>query len=1116
MLQPASQARRDDSEWAIHKRTISNLFLKENKTLRGADGVVETMKRLYNFHRLPWEYERYLRQWSIRKNGTAQEWEAIGRILESRKAAGKFSVVRMNGEILSETRLRKRINRYSYTSSFRPYIQLPIPQIPIGFEVLTPRADCEDLLPQDEDTVRLPRVGNEALVPTFNLPFMKFQASIRLKALSNGLANGIDNRLLHPASRPAATNYIESEVHEEEAPLIDNSKDTETPYELVQTYYATCFPKLRALLPIAAQAKCSTNPPGMLPPLQSLSATQVELLLFSTANNFAGLPNFPRENMWNYIREHISVSGLLQFSPGPTTIALAENLFQCIVECGDVQAAEFLLEKRYVNVNKQVCIVDDDRYTPVERSAKLRSLSMTRLLLHYKADLNKTHVEDNNAEKGALERAVSLSGDAAEPPLDLIHLLLESGASITISVLERALSKLYLQVAETLIYKGAHDHHTEWTQRGIFLYALKQSDADTATRIVEIMLRVKASIAHSVTVDGKTLNESLWRDFSPRSVVDMAAEQGYLQVVRILLDSGIRPTEATLTCAIRSTNMELVSYLLHEGASVDSVASLFRCLDPVLTGCTGDRRFDYTLRTPYSEAIRSRNAQLIRLLKNKGALRHIHQNPEFKAAVLAAAEVGNLEIVRSLIRDGRGKEEELGCALFKACAAGHEKVAQTLITAGADVDAPPENLLDGHSSLVEALKRKMIGTVQLLLNTGANPNLMSVSRPYVPNWFIKSPLGIAVEHGDFSLIKDLLFAGGACVNPNHNEANTFSIAIRSKNMEVIQLLLDNGADINSRFEGDTPLVAAIESGGIEMIDWLLDRGADPADEHALLGAMSQSIDLVQRLLRSFSARYPYGKGGYGSKALSQAITTQNLPLIQALLQANISVDGNFPADSVHENKTPFAIAIESNDQAVVEMLLSKVADLNRIVGYEGWCYWKMKERRTALLVAVNVGNPQMVQLLISRGANLNLAATRGIQRTPLQLAAEKGHLAVVQLLIEQGAEVNAPPAMKWGATALQLAAIGGYIGIAEELLIHGASVNAPGSDIFGRTALEGAAEHGRIDMMQYLLNAGAEITGPGYHQYAMAMQYAKENGHGAICELLESAARSNGTVLTLE
>ncbi|KAN0102809.1 Ankyrin repeat-containing domain protein [Hyaloscypha variabilis] len=1111
MSQPKSQARRDDSEWVTHKETIRNLFLKENKYLRGADGVVETMERLYGFHKSPEEYERYLRKWNIRKNRNSREWEAVGRIVEARKAAGKFSVVRMNGEILSETKLNKRINRHSYTSSFRPYIQLPIPQIPMGFEVLTPRADGEDLLSR-EDTIPLSRVGDEGPVPTFNLPFMKFQAIIRLKesvaALPNSPANDIENRCLHPASRPAATDYIESGV-QAEAPLIYNLEDTEVPHELVQTYYSTVFPKFRALLPISAQAKCSKNHPGMLPPLQSLTTAQVELLWFSVANNFAGLPDFPRENMWNYVREHISVSGLLQFSPGPTTIALAENLFQCIVECGDVQAAEFLLEKRYVNANKQVCIVNNYQYTPVERSAKLRNVPMTRLLVHYKADVNKTHVEHDYAAKGALEHAVSLFDDATEPPLDLIHILLESGASITVRVLERALYKLYLQVAEILIYKGAQDRHMEWTQRGIFLYALKQSDVDTATRIVEIMLRVKASIAHSVTVHHETLNGSLWKDFSPRSVLDMAAEQGYLEVVRILLDSGIRLTEETLTCAIRSTNMELVLYLLHEDVNVDTVATLFRSADKsgwrVLPS---NSTFDYTLRTPYSEAIRSRNTQLIRLLKDKGVLRHIHQNSKFKAALFAAAEVGNLEIVRSLIRDVRGKEKELGCALFKACAAGHEKVAQTLITAGADANASPENPPDGNSSLAEALKRKMAGLVQLLLNTGADPNIMFHDRAQFGNRM--SPLGIAVEQGDLSLIKDLLFAG-ARVNPEvYREVPVLSIAIRSKNTEVIQLLLDNGADINPRLGCDTPLVAAIESGVIEMVDWLLESGADPADEAALLRAMSQSIDLVQRLLQSFSKRYPYGKGEYGSEALSRAVRAQDLPLVRALLQANIGVVGNPLATHLfHGYKAPLVIAMEVNNQELVEMLLSKVADLNRPISYWG-------ERRTALLVAVSVGNLQMIQLLISRGANLNLAAARGINRTPLQMAAEKGRLEVVQLLIEKGAEVNALPAMKGGATALQLAAIGGYIGIAEELLRRGARVNAPGSSICGRTALEGAAEHGRIDMVQYLLNAGAEITGSGYHQYAMAIQYAKENGHGAVCELLESAAESNGTVLQIE
>lgn len=55
----------------------------------------------------------------------------------------------------------------------------------MGFVILTPRADGEDLIPREEATVISPRVEDEGPVPTFNLPFMKFQATIRLKGKSS-------------------------------------------------------------------------------------------------------------------------------------------------------------------------------------------------------------------------------------------------------------------------------------------------------------------------------------------------------------------------------------------------------------------------------------------------------------------------------------------------------------------------------------------------------------------------------------------------------------------------------------------------------------------------------------------------------------------------------------------------------------------------------------------------------------------------------------------------------------------------------------------------------------------------------------------------------------------
>lgn len=122
-------------------------------------------------------------------------------------------------------------------------------------------------------------------------------------------------------------------------------------------------------------------------------------------------------------------------------------------------------------------------------------------------------------------------------------------------------------------------------------------------------------------------------------------------------------------------------------------------------------------------------------------------------------------------------------------------------------------------------------------------------------------------------------------------------------------------------------------------------------------------------------------------------------------------------------------------------------------------------------------------------------------------------MEALQVLIKNGAAINAAPAEEAGGTALQLAAIGGFIGIAEELLKRGADVNAPPSKRQGRTALEGAVEHGRIDMVRFLLNAGAEIGSPGHRQYKRLLNFAKENGHRVVLEMLESHAHSSENVM---
>ncbi|KAN0106614.1 Ankyrin repeat-containing domain protein [Hyaloscypha variabilis] len=1093
MPQRQPRGRNDDCLWDRHKATIRRLYIAENRPLEGPDGVMETMRVLTQneFDKTPRQYEARFKKWGFRKNQRGEHWAVIGRKMAARKEEGKESIVYFEGKEVPQAKITKRTYCNNYNMTFQHHNQGPIPATPEGFALLTPIAESQEP------------------VLTFNLPFVQFQVALQQMRNSPMLSYGTENHDgLQNSSATSCDVFHASLPREPTAPK--TAQEIEAHRVATNTYYTVVLPKMKSLLPSLVVEDYTESGLGTLPPSEMLHEAHIKFLCFSVANNYAG----------------------------PTTKVLAEKFFTCAIESGDVQAVEYLFQKGYVDANEHVCIVEGTPYTPVALSARLQNIHMTKLLVFYKSDVNKTHSGANYWEQGALQHALipSATGSRVEP--ELVRVLLDAGAEVDLETVGNTITWSHAQIAEMIIRKHVHSNRDLWAEAGLFHAVFAYLDIETVRRIFQLGLEINLNI--NMKLSGSSQQYLVWDPYADgKTLLDIAAQRGETSLVETILGHGAFLTEDTLTCAIQSTNKDLISYILRQGPKVNSLATF------------GE--------TPYSEAIRTGDMNLVKLLEDKGALDKIEDSPRFKAAVSAASEVGNLGVLKNLIIRvadlNRDVHYELGYALAEAVKAGHEEIALFLINVDANVAIYPRY---GVLSLFEALKKNMKRVIRAILDLNIEIYPMA------------GLLGAATNLGDHSIIKDLIFAGVSINDPDNDDKGPLATAVSRNDMDLVRLLLAEGVDINLHSSDDdgggyySPLAFAVTRGNMEMASFLLEEGADP-DEVALAEATSQDLSFLQLLLEAFAKRYPRGKKGYGSRAAVKAIEEDNVEMLEVLLNSNADVTVWQPLYS--QGKAPLACAIIQNKLVIVQRLISRGLDLNNIIaigelGYSSpqrpqraqsppqppnapitrerptnpdrpyrpsrptrWLPSPLLQRSTskqfrratpprftALLVAVHTNNPEMLQMLINAGAKVNLAATRGIRRTPLQMAAELGKMEALQVLINNGAEINAKPADEAGGTALQLAAIGGFIGIAEELLKRSADVNAPPSKRQGRTALEGAVEHGRIDMVRFLVNAGAEIGSPGHRQYERLLRLAKENGHRVILEMLETLPRSEENV----
>ena len=859
-------------------------------------------------------------------------------------------------------------------------------------------------------------------------------------------------------------------------------------------------------------------------------------ILFSVANNFAGLENFSATELSRVLKKG-TYWNLYQIARSTQTYssrAIIQRLFEVAIEAGDANIVDVLIREnpRDIKINEHFCSAGYEKLTPIERAAYLRHEAVVKCLVEHNADVNITDPESFQEHcHGALFHALGYleydhkrNQSRFQPHLNIFKCLLGAGGDLTgeqmLSFIDHGDVKLVLLLMSVNTRKSA----AEWSRSGVFCRAVEIADEYTALEIVKVMLEHGADINYDVTSHSDF-------GFRSRTVINTAAHRGFLRVVKLLLDSGASTNSDTLPIALISGDQDLASLLLARGADVNSCGSLEI--------------------TPVGAAIRCEVTQVLKLIEDHGISAKMQAQVYLAGMFRAASASANIPMITQLIRHGcKVSLKDLDYALRAATKEGRTRAAKILIDAGANVNSyfafatgfgrayiEPEYiniLFRDHFEplLIEALRARSETLVMAVLDADADLE---------PRCGQAAPIVLAAEWGNLFVIKSLIFAG-ANINkisdgPDRNGDTALNIAVKRQDYELARFFLAFGADINnpglrprewsdSRFDEtddwmledtkSTALAAAVRKEDLEMACFLLDQGADPNDSVALSWATLKDKKFVDLLFEKYSAKYPMGTKYFGVTSLARAIEDENERIVKLLLERKVNANEIMHVDS------PFGLVISKHPEifpGCLELFLQNgchpndvVSETSVSVGQES-----IRLRTTGFLAAIDTRNTSTVELFIRYGADVKFPTRGPVKRTPIQRAAEVGSLDILELLFNHGADINAPPAERGGGTALQFAAIRGYIPMACWLLSHGADPNGASSKVNGRTALEGAAEHGRLDMVQLLLNAGAGSRPGDDRQVANAIELARSNGHYPICDLLDNyfSSRRHGSALEI-
>ncbi|KAK8059082.1 hypothetical protein PG996_009012 [Apiospora saccharicola] len=806
-------------------------------------------------------------------------------------------------------------------------------------------------------------------------------------------------------------------------------------------------------------------------------------LLYSMMNGFASLDDGSQTPILQMLSGHEGYLKHLKhvLLNGPDSMAkqLADSLFRGAVASNDSRTVSLLLE---VTRNRSSIAIDLNEFhcthhhygpvNPIMLALCSGDEEVTRILLEAGADLKKLRPNgcQSRRTRPALEIFLGRKDLTQTKKVQLSRLLISHGAEITGGAVDIAIARATkdLPVLKALIELLPADRHMMMFQ--------DQYGGPGATAVEGIVRFLENSVATSLVkklVDdcnstncGNCLSKN---SRSMNNLLEHAARRGNIDLVELFAQYATSLSDA-LAGAVRSGKMELVRFLVERGARADGPA------------CRVDDDDDAT--TPLAEAISQEDTDMVDILQEYGAWTCINQQIHFVAATTAAATVGNIHYLETIITRARlSMRECLGSALLQAVKSNKSDAVLALLRYGANANS--DSCDQNNLCLRIALWHRNKKVVDALLESIWGSDLLE---NYIDKRYSHGVdgLGFAMElacvWGEMDIISHFASLGLPLDTGYHQTPLT--AAVRVRNYTLVEYLLKLGADPGAKAQsGCTPLGAAVDNGDQEMMSYLLSAGASPVDVYAFTKAFKHDTTVISKLSSAFLAMYPPGRRGFGGDLLIEAIYMNHELQIEVLISMKVDLDS----------------------------LVDNIAKANEHVwpdrGYKEHTMRReglLRFLQTPLLLAVETGSKDLIVMLLEHGADINRPARRGIVHTPLQKACELGSYSMVEFLLQKGALPSSPPSKQNGGTALQLAAKSGSLRITELLLQVGADAHAPAPEFGGgNTAFGWAAEKGRYHILLLLWNM-APRDGFTVDVLQKACELAKENAHRGCVDIITS------------